>query len=194
MIKLHNISLAYDDRPVLRSCTLRLESGSRAALMGPSGCGKTTLLHIAAGLLTPDAGSVTVQSTVSCVFQEPALFPWLTAAENVNVVLGDSPATMAQAEQWLEAVGLTDCREQYPRQLSGGQKQRVSIARALAYGGDVLLLDEPFRGLDEETRQKIAQLIHREAHGKTLLLATHDPREAELLHCPIHRWQDGKFI
>ena len=194
MIELKHISLAYGGQAVLRDCSLRVEPGERAALMGPSGCGKTTLLHIAAGLLSPDVGSATVQGSVSCVFQEPALFPWLTALENVNVVLGDSPATLPQAEQWLAAVGLADCAGKYPHQLSGGQKQRVSIARALAYGGDILLLDEPFRGLDEETRQKIAALISKTWAGKTLLLATHDAREAELLHCPVFRWQDGKFV
>ena len=192
MIRLENMTLAYGEQRVLQDCSLHVEKGQRAALMGPSGCGKTTLLQVLAGLLPAEAAAV--NGTVRYVFQEPALFPWLTAVENVNVVLGDSTDTMSCAEEWLTAVGLADCCGKYPHQLSGGQKQRVSIARALAYGGDVLLLDEPFQGLDEATRQQMADLIDREWAGKTLLLATHDRREAELLHCRVLTYRDGQFV
>jgi len=192
MIHLNEITLAYGEQIVLKNCCLRVEEGQRVALMGPSGCGKTTLLQVAAGLLS--AGEAAVNGTVSYVFQETALFPWLTAAENVNVVLGDSAETMVQAEEWLRLVGLAECCGKYPHQLSGGQKQRVAIARALAYGGDILLLDEPFQGLDETTRQQIAALVDREWAGKALLLATHDLQEAELLGCRVLTYRDGQFV
>lgn len=192
MIRLEKMALAYGEQRVLRDCSLRVEEGERVALMGVSGCGKTTLLQVVAGLLSTDAAAV--NGTVSYVFQESALFPWLTAAENVNVVLGDSAETMSCAKDWLMAVGLADCCGKYPHQLSGGQKQRVSIARALAYGGDILLLDEPFQGLDETTRQQMAALIDREWAGKTLLLATHDLQEAELLHCRVLTYRNGQFV
>lgn len=192
MIRLEKMALAYGEQRVLRDCSLRVEEGERVALMGASGCGKTTLLQAVAGLLPTDAAAV--NGTVSYVFQESALFPWLTAAENVNVVLGDSTDTMPRAKEWLTAVGLADCCGKYPHQLSGGQKQRVSIARALAYGGDILLLDEPFQGLDETTRQQMAALIDREWAGKTLLLATHDLQEAELLHCRVLTYRNGQFV
>lgn len=192
MIRLEKMTLAYGEQRVLRDCSLCVEEGERVALMGASGCGKTTLLQVVAGLLSTDAAAV--NGTVSYVFQEPALFPWLTAAENVNVVLGDSADTMSEAQDWLRLVGLADCCGKYPHQLSGGQKQRVSIARALAYGGDILLLDEPFQGLDETTRQQMAALIDREWAGKTLLLATHDLQEAELLHCRVLTYRDGQFV
>ena len=192
MIDFKDITLAYGGETVLQDCSLRVAQGQHIALMGPSGCGKTTLLNIAAGLLPAEGAEV--HGTVSYVFQEPALFPWLTAVENINAVLSDTPATLPRAKEWLAAVGLADCADKYPHQLSGGQKQRVAIARALAYGGDILLLDEPFRGLDEDTRQQIADLICRTWRGKTLLLATHDAQEAELLHCPVRRWRDGKFV
>lgn len=192
MIRLEKMALAYGEQRVLRDCSLRVEEGERVALMGASGCGKTTLLQAVAGLLPTDAAAV--NGTVSYVFQESALFPWLTAAENVNVVLGDSADTMSEAQDWLTAVGLADCCGKYPHQLSGGQKQRVSIARALAYGGDILLLDEPFQGLDETTRQQMAALIDQEWAGKTLLLATHDLQEAELLHCRVLTYRDGQFV
>jgi len=192
MIQLEKVTLAYGEQTVLHDCSLHVAAGERVALMGPSGCGKTSLLHAVAGL--SNLPGVTVNGRISYVFQEAALFPWLTAAENINVVLDDSAATLPQAEEWLQRVELTGCREKHPHQLSGGQKQRVSIARALAYGGEILLLDEPFQGLDEETKAQMAMLIEREWQGKTLLLATHDIREAELLRCRILTYRDGQFV
>ena len=192
MIHLDNITLTYGRQTVLQDCSLHVTPGQRVALMGPSGCGKTSLLHIVAGL-TDGAFGAEVNGRVSYIFQESALFPWLTAEENINVVLSDSRDTAMQALAWLEAVELADCAGKYPHQLSGGQKQRIAIARALAYGGEILLLDEPFQGLDETTRQQMAALIDREWAGKTLLLATHDLREAELLECTVLPYRDGKF-
>ena len=191
MIRLEKIALSYGEQQVLRDCSLCVAAGERVALMGPSGCGKTSLLNAVAGEL-PLPG-VAVAGAVSYVFQESALFPWLTAAENVNVVLGDSADTLPQAKDWLAQAGLEECTDKYPHQLSGGQKRRVAILRALAYGGDVLLLDEPFQGLDETAQQRMAELIDQVWAGRTLLLATHDVREAELLGCRVLTYSDGKF-
>ena len=193
MIRLNDLSLSFDGQQVLQNCTLTVAPGQRIALTGPSGCGKTTLINVIAGLLRPQSGTVEVNGAVSYVFQEPALFPWLTAAENINVVLSDSAATRAEALRWLEAVGLADCRDKYPHQLSGGQKQRVALARALAFGGEILLLDEPLKGLDPDTRAQIASLIRRSWEGKTLLLVTHDPWEAEALCEKICIFENGTF-
>ena len=193
MIAIDHLTLSYGSQQVLKDCSLWVETGSRVALMGPSGCGKTSLINIIAGLLTPDSGSVTVEGKVSYVFQEPALFPWLTAVENINVVLSDSPATLPRAEALLDAVGLSDCRDKYPHQLSGGQKQRIAICRALAYGGDVLLLDEPLKGLDPDTRDRVTRVLLEESAGKTLLLVTHDVQEAQSLCHQVYTWQDGTF-
>ena len=193
MITIDRLTLSYGSQQVLKDCSLRVETGSRVALMGPSGCGKTSLINVIAGLLTPDSGKVSVNGKVSYVFQEPALFPWLTAVDNINVVLSDRPETLPRAEQLLEAVGLSDCRDKYPHQLSGGQKQRIAICRALAYGGDILLLDEPLKGLDADTRDQVSALLRQEWTGKTLLLVTHDPSEAQSLCDRVYRWQEGTF-
>ncbi len=193
MITIDRLTLSYDSQQVLKDCSLRVEAGSRVALMGPSGCGKTSLINVIAGLLAPDSGKVSVNGKVSYVFQEPALFPWLTAVDNINVVLSDRPETLPRAEQLLAAVGLSDCRDKYPHQLSGGQKQRIAICRALAYGGDILLLDEPLKGLDPDTRAQVSALLLQEWAGKTLLLVTHDQTEAESLCDRVYRWQAGTF-
>ena len=193
MITIDRLTLSYGSQQVLKDCSLRVETGSRLALMGPSGCGKTSLINVIAGLLTPDSGKVSVNGKVSYVFQEPALFPWLTAVDNINVVLSDRPETLPRAEQLLDAVGLSDCRDKYPHQLSGGQKQRIAICRALAYGGDILLLDEPLKGLDADTRDQVSALLRQEWTGKTLLLVTHDPSEAQSLCDRVYRWQEGTF-
>lgn len=193
MICIKNLTVSYGGAPVLQDCSLRVPRGGRVALMGPSGCGKTTLINAIAGLIRPDSGQIEVGGAVSYVFQEPALFPWLTALENVNVVLSDSRETLPQAEEWLRAVELSDSGDKYPHELSGGQKQRVAICRALAFGGDILLLDEPLKGLDMALRDKVAALILRESEGKTLLLVTHDEAEARALCGKVYRYQDGKF-
>ena len=193
MITIDRLTLSYGNQQVLKDCSLQVEAGSRVALMGPSGCGKTSLINVIAGLLTPDSGKVSVNGKVSYVFQEPALFPWLTAVDNINAVLSDGPETLPRAEQLLEAVGLSDCRDKYPHQLSGGQKQRIAICRALAYGGDILLLDEPLKGLDADTRDQASALLRQEWTSKTLLLVTHDPSEAQSLCDRVYRWQEGTF-
>lgn len=193
MIAIDRLNVAYGDASVLKDCALRVTAGSRIALMGPSGCGKTTLINAIAGLAASDSGSIQVNGRVSYVFQEPALFPWLTAEENVNVVLSDKPDTLPQARRWLEEAGLADSLNKYPHQLSGGQKQRVAICRALAFGGDILLLDEPLKGLDPDTREQVANLILNTWKDKTLLLVTHDQWEAQTLCDTVLRYQDGRF-
>ena len=130
---------------------------------------------------------------MACVFQEPRLLPWRTAAENVNAVLSDRAQTMPQALAWLERLELSDARDQYPAALSGGMQQRVAIARALAYDAPVLLLDEPFRGLDAALRQRVTALVADAARAKTLVLATHDAADAAALGCAVYAYADGAF-
>ena len=186
MIEVHDLTVTYDGRDVLHKVTLTVPDGAHIALMGPSGCGKTTLLRVLAGLRTPDGGSVRVSpGRIACVFQEPRLLPWRTAAENVNAVLSDRAQTMPQARAWLERLELGAAAEQYPAALSGGMQQRVAIARALAYDAPVLLLDEPFRALDAALRVRVIACIAAETQGRTLVLATHDPADADALGCTV---------
>ena len=186
MLKLTNISHSYGEHRVLSNVTLSLSPGQRLALMGPSGCGKTTLLRIALDLLTPAEGSMenTFRKTAA-VFQEPRLLPWRTALENVNLVLRDSKATLEQARWHLAQLGLAEAADKYPRELSGGMQQRVALARALAVDADLLILDEPFKAMDEALRhQVISQAANTTA---AILLVTHEEAEAEALGCKIMR-------
>lgn len=194
MIETRDLTVTYDGRAVLRAVDLTVPDGGHIALMGPSGCGKTTLLRVLAGLRAPDGGTVRVSpGRMACVFQEPRLLPWRTAAENVNAVLSDRAQTMPQALAWLERLELSDARDQYPAALSGGMQQRVAIARALAYDAPMLLLDEPFRGLDAALRQRVTALVADAARAKTLVLATHDAADAAALGCAVYAYADGAF-
>ncbi|MBR6208277.1 MAG: ABC transporter ATP-binding protein [Oscillospiraceae bacterium] len=193
MIVLSDLTLGYGEETVIQGLSMGIPEGGHLALMGPSGCGKTTLLRCLAGLLAPRGGTVTGRpEKVAFAFQEPRLLPWRTAAENVNLVLGDKRATLPRAEEWLERVGLGDASDKYPAALSGGMCQRVNIARALAAEGELLLLDEPFHGLDRERAEDIAALLCRHARGRTLVLSTHRREEAQALGCEI--WQNGDKI
>ena len=184
MLRLKDISLRYGEKQVLKAFSLTLNPGQRIALMGPSGCGKTTVLRIVMGLLKPQCGTVDNGfSKTAVVFQEPRLLPWRRAVENVNLVLGDTPATMPRALSALEAMGLGEAAGQYPGELSGGMQQRVALARALAVRGDLLILDEPFKGLDESLRQAV--IARTAATNAAVLLVTHDRAEAEAMGCTV---------
>ena len=195
MLELHNLTLSYGDKPVLRDCSLRLAKGERAALMGPSGCGKTTLLRIALGIQQADAGRRSCEAQrIAAVFQEPRLLPWRTAAENVNLVLSDSPATLSAAQDWLERFELAEAAALYPAELSGGMQQRVSLARALATKPELLILDEPLKAMDEALSLRIRERLSEALTGCTLLLATHSEEEAKALGCTVLRYTDGRFL
>ena len=196
MLELNGISVSFGERAVLSGCSLRLAPGERLALMGPSGCGKTTLLRTALSLQPPDSGTVRSDAkTTAAVFQEPRLLPWCTAAENVNVVLSDSPATLSEAMKWLSLLELDDAAGLYPDELSGGMQQRVSLARALAVRPELLVLDEPFKGLDAALHDRILRTVKStlDGTGTAVLLATHSEEEALALGCRILRYRDGTF-
>lgn len=181
------VSLSFGDKQVLRELSFRVAAGGRLVLMGASGGGKTSVLRLAAGLLAPSGGRIEGGGRVSVQFQEPRLLPWLTAAENINVVLSDRKKTLPTANAWLERVDLVEAADLYPDELSGGMAQRVALCRALAAPADVLLLDEPFRGLDEGTKQRVMEMVADSLGGRTLLLTTHDSAEAAFFSGDILR-------
>ena len=188
-LEFRDVTLRFGQHTVLSHFNLSVPAGGHAVLMGASGSGKTSLLRMAAGLLPPTEGTVLLDGhpayaghacpyRVAVQFQEPRLLPWLTAAENVNTVLSDSRKTLDQARALLARVGLAGAADLYPGALSGGMAQRVSLCRALAFPSHLLLLDEPFRGLDGETRRQVMDFVRQATDGKTLLLITHEETEA----------------
>ena len=194
MLELKSIGVSFGEKRVLADCSLSLAPGERIALMGPSGCGKTTLLRAALGLQLPDSGEVLdTFSRPAAVFQEARLFPWLTALENVNLVLSGKTETLSEARRWLEQVELGGAADLYPRELSGGMQQRVAIARALGVCPDLLILDEPLKQLDAAMRQRVAALISDSCRDCALLLATHSEEEAEALGCRVYLYRDNAF-
>jgi NitT/TauT family transport system ATP-binding protein len=179
---------------VFEEIDLEVKSGEFVSLLGPSGCGKSTLLNIVAGLDQASKGSVFVGEKAikgpgadrGVVFQEAALMPWLSVLENVVFGLKkqySKEEAKERAIKYLKLVHLSKFIDSYPHELSGGMKQRVAIARALAMDPDVLLMDEPFGALDEQTRS----MLHKEVQyiweqtRKTILFVTHNIRESILL-------------
>lgn len=198
-ITLENVSLSFAAKPqpfrVLEDINLSLSKGEFVVLLGPSGCGKSTILNLVAGFNKPDRGRVVAGGKPvrepgpdrGMIFQQPNLFPWLSVLDNVTFGprLGKhrKDETNAQAQGWLERVGLKGFEHHAPWQLSGGMKQRVALARAWLPEPEVLLLDEPFGALDAQTRLMMQELL-REAWlstGTTLLFVTHDVDEALFL-------------
>ena len=176
MIALRNVTVKFDKKFVLDKLSFEFRDGIKYALMGESGSGKTTILNAISSLVKYD-GEIDIDENkkISYVFQEPRLFDWLTVLDNVSLVI-DLPKKESEekAKKLLCDLGLEDSLNLYPAELSGGMKQRVSIARALAYEPTVILLDEPFRALDTDTRQKVASYVFDYMDKKTVIMVTHD--------------------
>jgi NitT/TauT family transport system ATP-binding protein len=168
----------------LDQISLEIPPGEFACLIGASGCGKSTLLNLVAGLDQPTSGEVSVSGRVALMFQEPALFPWLTAAGNVELALKAGGVGRAErrqrTEELLDTVNLAGFGGKRPHELSGGMRQRVALARALAQEADVLLMDEPFGALDAMTRDLLHDELDRVCAGRrlTIIFVTHNVREA----------------
>jgi NitT/TauT family transport system ATP-binding protein len=198
-VRLENLSKAYEtpggDVVAMAGVSLTIASGEFIAVVGASGCGKSTLLRIIAGFEAPTRGRVEVGGRPvtrpgpdrGVVFQEYGLFPWLTVAENVRFGLRQRGVPRGRAAQtadaFIEVVGLTRFADRFPKELSGGMQQRVALARVLANGPAVLLMDEPFGALDALTRTQMQhelRRLYREA-GTTVVFVTHSIEEAVYL-------------
>ncbi len=205
LVDIKNLSLTFHaaDKPVvaLDNINLEIKSGDFVSLIGPSGCGKTTLLRAIADLERPTSGTIKIDGKTpeearlrrayGYVFQAPALYPWRTVERNVTLpleIMGiDKSERTRRADEQLALVGLKGFEKKYPWQLSGGMQQRVSIARALSFAPELLLMDEPFGALDEITRDhlnlQLAELWRRT--GKTCVFVTHSISEAVFLSTRI---------
>lgn len=181
-VEFRHVHKAYGANEVLRRVTFTLPGGGVRCLMAPSGSGKTTLFRVLLGLEHADSGEIRGISPgrISMMFQEDRLCETLTPVENVALVL---PAETRRADvaALLAEILPTDCLGQPAMELSGGMRRRVSLARAVAFPSDLIVLDEPFTGLDQATKEKVIAFVLRHRAGRTLLVATHGEDDARLL-------------
>jgi len=182
-INLMNISKRYDDKVVLDNISYDIKEGVTTCIMGPSGSGKTTLLRILMDLEQPEMGAVTGLENMqkSSVFQEDRLCENLTVASNIRMTRRQ-PLEADKIVDAIKKVKLPpDCLKQSVRHLSGGQKRRVAILRAVMTDYDILFMDEPFKGLDLETKKQVMTYVKKITQGKTVILVTHDEIECQVM-------------
>lgn len=177
-IMLKNISKAYDGLPILKNISLDFEIEKYYCIMGSSGLGKTTLLNILMGLLTPDTGTVENldYTEIAAVFQENRLCENLSVGANLRLVC-TKKGQMQYASQILDQLLLNGCLKKPVRQLSGGMQRRVSLARAVISNRNIMIWDEPFKGLDVTTRNKVIAYLKEHCKNKTVIWVTHDIQE-----------------
>lgn len=179
MIELNNVSFSYGDKEILKDISITVKNGECLCLTGKSGCGKTTVLRLIAGLEKEKSGFIKADGKISYVFQEDRLVPTMSVLKNITLCLPKH--SKESAMKLLKEAGLEACANLLPQELSGGMKRRAAIVRAVAYGGDVLLLDEPFNGLDGETKRIMAKMIKREFSEKPILMVSHIEEDAEIM-------------
>ncbi len=175
-------NLQLGDKIILQDFSLSLPSQGVLCLSGPSGCGKTSLLRVLAGLTPLNSGSITHMLDSRMVFQEDRLIPWLSVEANLTAASGIS---QAEARRWLRLCGLEQEYHARPGSLSGGMRRRVAIVRALAAPSQLLLLDEPFQGLDSDTKSLLYPAILEAAAEKPVVIATHHLEEARALGAAV---------
>ena len=186
-VQIKNLKKSFGKNLVFADLNMDFPKNKITVITGPSGCGKTTLLNIISGIDEQDSGEVVMSDkSFSYIFQEDRLLPHFTVYQNIAFVLKSNmtpPEMKPIIEKYLALVKLTDAQDKYPSQLSGGMKRRVAIARAFAYRSRLLLMDEPFKGLDDKLKSEIIEeflKIHKE-DKRTVILVTHDMKEAEQL-------------
>lgn len=194
-----DLSKKYGDETIFEGFNLVFKKNKITGILGPSGSGKTTLLNLCSGLEQPDRGTIegiNFQS-ISYIFQEPRLLPWRTVRENLRFVFKEKPITKpgphdADIDAMLELVGLGTVGDYYPRELSGGMRQRVSIARAFLYPSELLLMDEPFSGLDCSLKNRLIEDFSKiwEQDKRTVIFVSHNEDEIRRLAHEILTFSD----
>ncbi len=209
LLQVRGVSRRFDPMLALQATDLDVAENDFITVLGPSGCGKSTLLRIVAGLDVPTSGEVLLAGQKvrgpgadrGMVFQSYTLFPWLTVQENIEFGLREKGMPVGErreiAARFIAEVGLRGFEGHYPKQLSGGMQQRVALARALANDPKILLLDEPFGALDNQTRALMQELLLSiwELHKKTVLFVTHDVDEAIFManRCVVFSARPGRI-
>jgi NitT/TauT family transport system ATP-binding protein len=199
-VHVRDLTISYGAEPILEGASLDVKPGQFVSLVGPSGSGKSSLLRAIIGLTRPLAGIVDTgleRSDIGILFQDDALLPWKSARENVALGLifngTERSRALAEAEAWLERLGLAGFGDRYPRRLSGGQRKRVALAQVLAMKPRLILMDEPFASLDAIVRARVIQdvvsLVEREKIS--VLLVTHDLEEAISLSDSVYLLSQG---
>lgn len=184
-IKLTNVYKKYLNQMILNNVNLSFQKNKVTVILGPSGCGKTTLLNIISGIEKYDSGNLYLSSNnISYMFQENTLFPWMNVYQNIEFVLKSKHKKKSKdiVEKYLNLVELENCKYKSIDELSGGMKRRVAMARAISYDSDILLMDEPFEGLDNKLKTNIInKLLKLWDNKKTVILVTHNTEEAKLI-------------
>lgn len=190
-VVIKNLCKRYGEKTVLNGFSAVIPAGRAFGIMGESGCGKTTLLRILLGLERADGGLIEgLPPRISAVFQEDRLCDEFSAVSNVAIA-APRKTPRAAIEECLSALGLAADLDRPVRELSGGMRRRVAIARALLSEGELLLLDEPFKGLDEETRHSVMAVVRQKTQGRTVVLVTHDEAEITALGASILKMGEG---
>lgn len=199
-IELKNVSVKYPATSnfAIENVNLKIDKGQLIVIIGESGSGKTTLLKVINKLIAPNSGSVSLDGSIATVFQNGAVFPWMSVYDNVALPLKlrGTRGIKKKVESSLTQVGILHLKDQLPKNLSGGQRQRVGIARALAYNTDIILMDEPFSALDMKTAAELHKdiLALWQKTGKTIIIISHLLEEAVLLGQEIILLKNGKLI
>lgn len=188
-IKISNLYKSYGDNTIYNNFSISFPSEGIYTLTGPSGCGKTTLFNIISGIDNDYKGSVIINrnSKISVVFQEDRLLPWFNAEKNISIV--NTEMDKAEINKILHLLDLDGTNDKYPDELSGGMKRRIAIARALAYSGDIYLLDEPFKGLDQKIKTKLIEYFEQLGRTKLILHITHELSEVKELKSNLIKMQ-----
>lgn len=187
LIIVKNVCKSYENNQIFHQFSCSIADGERICILGGSGVGKTTFFRLLLGLEKPDSGEISVLSSFqkSVVFQEDRLLEKMTVAGNIFLphLKKSTEITKTELEQGLTALGMAEKSEMTVSELSGGMKRRVAILRAILAPYDIIFMDEPFKGLDIQTKMSTMDFVSEKTEGKTMLWITHDPTELEFLPC-----------